>query len=261
MINKKNYKKINLNILILFFMFIILLSNHLIFFLINASNGKEIESLETFIPISKRILFIQKKDKNNKEKILEEIRKINPLLKDLPIEYVNLKPNNEIQIIIPENSSTIKKIYGQVILNIEEIQNIEVIIPENKRTIKLTTTDKNNKEKILEEIQKINPLLKDLNIDDLTITNNQISIIISDQRKEILKMTGVINIKILEKEISETSSVNNPSENNPQVSNNKITNNKSNVFLWIIITLVILILLGGLYLFFYIKHKNKFIEK
>ncbi|WP_432729542.1 hypothetical protein ['Prunus avium' virescence phytoplasma] len=238
-------------------MFIILLFNHLIFCLINASNGKDIQNLETVIPISKRIIFLKKIDKNNKEKILEEIRKINPLLKDLPKEYVNLKLNNAIQIMIPENSSIITNISGQVILNILEIQNIDVIIPENKRTIELTTIDKNNKEKILEEIRKINfALLKDLNIDDLNIADNQVSIIISDQRKEILKMTGVVIINILEKEISETSSL-----NNPKAYDNKITNNKSNFFLWIVITLVILILLGGLCLFFYKKYKNKFIDK
>ncbi|WP_341266375.1 hypothetical protein [Candidatus Phytoplasma fraxini] len=239
--------KINLKVFILFFIFILLIFKFFPNNLIAESLSSNILNIETVIPEDKRIINISKVYANDKDKILDEIKKINPLLKDLKREYLNIQNNNTIMLRIPENKNEDLKLSGQVFLNLQINKNIEIIIPEDKRIIDISEVDVNDKDKILEEIKKINPLLKDLTVDELSFSDDnnpkEVSIIISEHKKEKLNLSGVTRLKL------------NIIPNNSINKTIKPSSNRSNVIFGIFILSIFIIC--GVIIYFYIKRTKE----
>ncbi|WP_323847705.1 MAG: hypothetical protein Q2306_02415 [Phytoplasma sp.] len=252
--------KINLKVFVLIFIFVFFNSFQTI--LIADTNSNHIKNIETVIPEDKRIVEISIADKNNRDKILEEIKKINPsLLKDLSREYLIIENDNKIIVRIPENKKEKLKLSEQVVLsmninentdlNLPKVKNIETIIPEDKRIIQISIVDQNNKEKILEEIKKINPLLlKNLTVDDFSITDDnkdnkkEVCVIISQQTQEKLNLAGVVRLKLdIVRNISDNKIV-------------KSSVNRLHVVLWIIIVILVIVT-GSIVIYFYNKYKIK----
>lgn len=288
MINRRNNKKINLKTFIFFILIYLFINSFLNITFIKifgsqnnvkdineaiSANQNNVKEINEIIPENKRTIQILNLYKDNKETILQEIQKIDPLLANLRQEYLDIN-NDQVIIMIPEHKKEELNICGRVVVGIQYIisKNIEDIISSKKINFKILYKDKDNKEKILKEIQKIDPLLENLRKEYLDIKNNQVIIMIPENKKEKLNIFGRSTINLnLQNDDSTKEVINDPKDkinqatscsekeviNNSKDKINQATSNKFNIWFWLIIFLIILLIILLFSYFFYYKNKKK----